>query len=39
MVLDAYWEALNPDNRVALAVKRIPPAGGPSEIILRNRFG
>ena len=38
-VLDAYWDALDPGNRVALAVKRIPVAGGSGEIILRNRFG
>ncbi len=35
---DDYWEALDADNRVALAVKRIPTRGGASEIVLRNRF-
>jgi IMP cyclohydrolase len=35
---DRYWEALDADNRVALAVKRIPARGGASEIFLRNRF-
>lgn len=36
-VLDAYWEALDADNRVALAVKAIPAAGGPGELRVRNR--
>lgn len=36
--LDTYWEALNPEHRVALAVKEIPAAGGPSRIVVRNRF-
>ena len=35
-LVDAYWAALNVDNRVALAVKRIPDSGGPSEIIVLN---
>ena len=39
-VLDDYWNALDADNRVALAVKAIPPAGdGPGRILLRNRHG
>ena len=37
-VLEAYWEALDADNRVALALKRIPMAGGESAITVRNRF-
>jgi IMP cyclohydrolase len=36
-VLETYWEALDVDNRVALAVKRIPQDGA-SEILIRNRF-
>lgn len=36
-VADAYWEALDPGNRVALAVKAIAPDGA-SRIVLRNRF-
>jgi hypothetical protein len=36
-VAEAYWRALNADNRVALAVKEIGP-GGESCIRLRNRF-
>ena len=37
-VLAAYWDALDADNRVSLAVKTIPAAGGPGEIIVKNRF-
>ncbi len=36
-VADAYWGALDPENRVALAVKAIEP-GGASRVVLRNRF-
>ncbi|GAF71122.1 unnamed protein product, partial [marine sediment metagenome] len=35
---DRYWEGLDADNRVALAVKRIPASGGPAEIFLWNRL-
>jgi IMP cyclohydrolase len=38
-VLAAYWDALDVDNRVSLAVKTIPTAGGPGEIMVKNRFG
>jgi len=37
-ILDSYWNALNADNRVSLAVKEIPADGGSSKIIIRNRF-
>jgi len=37
-VLDLYWGALDAENRVSLAVKRIPAAGGPGSILVRNRF-
>ena len=37
-VLDTYWNALNADNRVSIAVKRIAQDGS-SRIIVRNRFG
>jgi hypothetical protein len=37
-ILSAYWDALDTDNRVALAVKRIPCTKEPSEILVRNRF-
>ena len=38
-LLDVYWDALDAENRIALAVKWIPLRGGPGEIILRNRDG
>lgn len=38
-VLEACWEALDPDNRVALAVKRIAEAGAPGTLRIRNRHG
>jgi IMP cyclohydrolase len=34
-IMDFYWDALNADNRVALAVKRITPNG--ATISIRNR--
>ncbi|MBN1427754.1 MAG: inosine monophosphate cyclohydrolase [Anaerolineae bacterium] len=37
-ILDTYWNALNADFRVALAVKWIPDHGKPGEIMVRNRF-
>jgi len=37
-VADRYWKGLDADNRVALAVKRIPASGGAAEILIRNRF-
>ncbi len=37
-VLDTYWSALNAENRVSIAVKRIAQDGS-SRIIVRNRFG
>ena len=37
-LLEVYWHALNADNRIALAVKRIPYGGGQSELVLRNRY-
>jgi hypothetical protein len=36
-VLDTYWNALNADNRVALAVKEIS-SRQTSRILVRNRF-
>jgi hypothetical protein len=36
-VLERYWDALDRANRIALAVKRIPAAGGPSALLVRNR--
>jgi IMP cyclohydrolase len=37
-VLATYWDALDADNRVSLAVKTIPAQGGSGTIIVRNRF-
>lgn len=37
-VLATYWDALDAENRVALAVKHIPAGGGPGVIIVHNRF-
>jgi hypothetical protein len=34
---DTIWNHLNNENRVALVVKAIDPAGGPSTLVLRNR--
>jgi IMP cyclohydrolase len=38
-VLAAYWDALDENNRVSLAVKSIPAAGGSGTVIVHNRFG
>jgi IMP cyclohydrolase len=38
-VLAAYWDALDADNRVSLAVKTIPAKGGPGTTVVQNRFG
>ncbi len=37
-ILDVYWNALDADNRIAIAVKRIPEDGGASTIVARNRY-
>jgi IMP cyclohydrolase len=37
-VLATYWNALDADNRVSLAVKTIPAARGSGEIVVKNRF-
>ncbi len=36
-ILNTYWEALNADNRISLAVKQIPAQGGESFLIIKNR--
>lgn len=38
-VLNAYWDALDADNRISLALKRISADGGPGELLVRNRHG
>jgi IMP cyclohydrolase len=37
-VLDTYWQALDVEYRVALAVKRIRAGKEPSKILIHNRF-
>jgi IMP cyclohydrolase len=37
-VLDSYWNALNAENLVALAVKEISGQNGESHIVVRNRY-
>jgi hypothetical protein len=36
-LLERYWGGLAEANRVSLAVKRIPRAGGPGQLWVRNR--
>lgn len=37
-LLDRYWQALNPDNRVSMALKEISVKDGSSKIHIVNRF-
>ncbi|HDQ70910.1 MAG TPA: inosine monophosphate cyclohydrolase [Chloroflexi bacterium] len=37
-VLETYWEALDEENRISLAVKHVSDQGGPGQIVFRNRF-
>jgi IMP cyclohydrolase len=37
-VLKVYWHALDPENRISIAVKRISPLHGTAGISIRNRF-
>lgn len=37
-ILHTYWDALNTDNRISLAVKQIPANGGKSTILIKNRY-
>lgn len=37
-LLRTYWEALDAENRVALAVKHIPVSGGASRLLVHNRY-
>ncbi len=37
-VLESYWNALNDENRISLAIKEISDHGNRSKILLRNRF-
>jgi IMP cyclohydrolase len=38
VVLESYWDALNAENRVSLAVKEITSDGAKSRILIKNRF-
>jgi hypothetical protein len=38
-VLDTYWDALDDDNRISLAVKSVAPDGSCRELLVRNRHG
>jgi IMP cyclohydrolase len=37
-VLESYWNALNAENRVSLAVKEITAQGSMSRLLIKNRF-
>jgi IMP cyclohydrolase len=37
-ILESYWDALNEENRVSLAVKWIEKRGGWSEIYIKNKY-
>ncbi len=37
-IAETYWGALDPDNRVSLAVKMIPRGKGPSKTSIINKF-
>ena len=37
-ILEFYWKALDSGNRISLAVKSIPQAGGASSLLIKNRF-
>ena len=36
-ILQTYWDALDAENKISVAVKRIAP-GGRSDIIIKNRY-
>ena len=38
-VLSSYWNALDPDNRVSLAVKQIDPLTQTSALLIKNKHG
>ena len=37
-ILNRYWDALNVDNRISLAVKQIPANGDASTLLVKNRY-
>jgi len=38
-LLESYWQALDADNRIALAVKTVRPDGSCRELLVKNRHG
>ena len=38
-ILDAYWNALDDDNRISLAVKSVAADGSTTSLLVRNRHG
>jgi hypothetical protein len=36
-ILESYWKALDPDNRISLAVKHIA-ASGETTLTVKNRY-
>jgi hypothetical protein len=36
--LERYWEALDEDNRISIAVKEIAADGSSSRIVIRNKY-
>ena len=38
-ILGAYWEALDADNGISLAVKSVAPDGSCRTLLARNRHG
>jgi IMP cyclohydrolase len=37
-VRESWWKALDPDNRISLALKRVPDGSGASELSIENRY-
>lgn len=37
-ILESYWKALDRDNRISLAVKKVASASGESSLVVRNRY-
>jgi len=37
-IVNKYWEALDSDNKISLALRSIDPKTGKSEVIVKNRY-
>lgn len=37
-IMDKYWEALDTDNKISLALRSIDPKTGESQVIVKNRY-